>query len=360
MNADPSRLSYLKALLSKTPRHFIDNVHTPIMAAQVDSQVIPFTISHDDCESSYVTSLYNQYIGYARDELAKHVSPGKRRLYDSVLMILGELMRAGGLNKCIHVNNWLFSTNLTPEMNQQQLNALVESLVDCYPRHAIVFRSVNAWRYESIHQFINAGFSPMFSRQIFMLNTKSEIPFKERHFRKDVDLLRSSGYEVVESHELKGSDASRIAELYRSLNITKYSRQNPQFNAEFTEMAIQTQALRFRCLRKNGKIDGVYGCYDDGETMVAPFFGYDTSLPEEAGLYRQTSALVTLEAQEKGLLLNQSAGASSFKLRRKASPVLEYHMVYTKHLNPLRQAAWKGMCKYSNSVILPFVVENKI
>lgn len=360
LHADPTRLNYLQALFNHGPQHFIDNIRTPIMAAQVDKKILPFTVCHDDCESSYVISIYNQYIGYARDELKRYINPGVRRFYDSLLMILGELLRAGKLNKCIHVNNWLFSTNLTPEMNQRQLKALIEALVECYPKHAIVFRSVNAWHYESFHQFISAGFLPVFSRQIYMLDTKSESPFKERHFKKDLKLLEESGYDVVPSSDLTPEHATRIAELYRALNIDKYSKQNPQFNESFTRMAIENQALKFSCLKKDGRIDGVYGCYDDGRTMVAPFFGYDTSLPEESGLYRQISALAVLEAQRKGLVLNQSSGASSFKLRRKATPVLEYHMVYTRHLNPLRQGAWKAMAKYGNSVILPFVLKNHI
>lgn len=356
----PSRMNYLQALLKFGPNHYIDNVHTSMMAAQVDEQILPFTICHDDCESSYVTSLYNQYIGYARDELQRHVSPGMRGIYDSLLVVLGELLKAGGVNRCIHVNNWLFSTNLTPEMNRKQLKALVEALIERYPKDAIVFRSVNGWHYDSIHQFVSTGFSPMFSRQIYMLDAKTEAPFKERHFKKDLKLLEESGYEVISPSELSIADSQRIAELYRSLNIDKYSRQNPQFNSNFTEMAIKNQALRFSCLKKEGRIDGVYGCYDDGEVMVAPFFGYDTTLPEELGLYRQISALAVLEARDKGLVLNQSSGASSFKLRRKAVPVLEYHMAYTRHLNPFRQAAWKAMCKYGNSVILPFVLKNNI
>lgn len=360
LHTDPSRLYYLQALFRYGPKHFIDNIHAPMMAAQVDEKILPFTVCQDDCESSYVISLYNQYIGYARDELQKYVNPNMRRFYDSLLMVLGELMRAGKLNKCVHVNNWLFSTNLTPEMNQRQLKALIEALVDCYPKHAIVFRSVNAWHYESFHQFITAGFNPVFSRQVFMLDAKSEPPFKERHFKKDLKLLDESGYEVIPPSELSSADAERIAELYHALNIDKYSKQNPQFNKAFTTMSIEKQALKFSCLKKDGRIDGVYGCYDDGRTMVAPFFGYDTSLPEEVGLYRQISALAVLEAQRKGLVLNQSSGASSFKLRRKATPVLEYHMVFTRHLNPLRQGAWKAMCKYGNSVILPFVLKNNI
>lgn len=353
-------LGYLKSLLTHGPKHYIDNIHTPIKAVSVDDKIIPFTVSHDDCESSYVASLYNQYIGYARDELPRRVAPHIRTFYDSLLVVLGELLRAGGINRCLHVNNWLFSTNLTPEVTQKQLRALIEALVDEYPKHAIVFRSVNAWNYDTIQPFITSGFTPMFSRQIFMLNTKTDAPFKERHLKKDIQLLNESGYEIIHPSALTVKDASRIAELYQSLNIHKHSRQNPQFNARFTSMSIQNQVLRFTCLKKDGLIDAVYGCYDDGSTMVAPFFGYDTSKPESLGLYRQICAAAVLEAHRKQLAYNQSSGASEFKTRRKATPVLEYHMVFKRHLNPFRKAAWKAMYKYSNSVILPFVVKNKI
>lgn len=353
-------LDYLQSLLTHGPKHYIDNIHTAIKAISVDDKIIPFTISHNDCESSYVASLYNQYIGYARDELPRQVTLPMRTLYDPLLFVLGELLRASKINRSLHVNNWLFSTNLTPELNQKQLGALVEALVDEYPKHAIVFRSVNAWNPDTLDCFVASGFTPLFSRQIFMLDSKTDEPFKERHMKKDVQLLQTSGYKIVHPSALTTKDAARIAELYHALNIHKHSRQNPQFNERFTGMSIQNQALRFTCLEKDGVIDAVYGCYDDGSAMVAPFFGYDTSKPESLGLYRQICAAAVLEAHEKGLLYNQSSGASEFKTRRKATPVLEYHMIFTRHLNSFRRAAWKGMCAYSNRVILPFVVKNRI
>lgn len=360
MQVHASLLGYLKLLLAHGPKYYIDNINTHIKVASVDDKIIPFTISHDDCESSYVASLYNQYIGYARDELPCLVAPHMQTLCDLLLAGLGKLLRAGGVNCSLHVNNWLFSTNLTPEMSQKQLRALVEALVDEYPRHAIVFRSVNGWNPNTIHHFVASGFTPMFSRQIFILDTKTDALFKERHLKKDIQLLNNSGYEIIPPSALTPDDAPRIAALYQSLNIHKHSRQNPQFNARFTSMSIQNQALRFTCLKKDGLIDAVYGCYDDGSTMVAPFFGYDTSKPESLGLYRQICAAAVLEAHGRHLTYNQSSGASGFKTRRKAMPVLEYHMVFTRHLNPFRRAAWEAMYKYSNNVILPFVVKNKI
>lgn len=355
-----SQFDYLKSLLAFGPKQFIDNIHSPLSSIHIGGKILPFTISDDDCESSYVSSLYNQYIGYAREELPRKVSAPLKTISDSFLVFMGKILRSSKINKCLHVNNWLFSTNLTPEMSSRELKDLSHALIERYPKHAIVFRSVNNWNKETLNQFAAAGFFPMFSRQVYILDTKTDTPFQARHFKKDLKLLEESSYKVVTPSELTQSDSARIAELYQNLNIHKYSKQNPLFNSEFVAMAIQNQALRFTCLKKDGRIDAVYGAYDNGSMMVAPFFGYDTTLSEELGLYRQINALAILEAHQKGLTYNQSSGASEFKRRREAVPYLEFHMVYAQHLNSFRQTAWTAMRKYSNNVILPFAVKNKI
>lgn len=352
--------TYLSPLIEQGVKPFISNVDTTIMALEDKELLIPLTINQAEYDNSYICSPYSQYVSYGLDELEALVRPSTLPFMKGALCSLGGLLKAGQINKTVHINNWLLSTNLYPSLASQQIQAILATLIQRFPDHALLFRSVNETDTDLIHLLKESGFSLLFSRKVFMLDTKSSAPFKERHFKKDLKLLDSGGYEVVENDGWSPDDAPRIAALYRALNFEKHSKVNPLFTDKFVANCLKSGKLRFRGLKKEGIIHAVYGATLEQDTMVAPFFGYDTTLPEKEGLYRQLSALAVLEAKESGAILNQSGGAASFKTRRGAKSVLEYHAVYTAHLPRWRQAPWQTLKTIGNRIILPFVDKKKI
>lgn len=352
--------SYLFPMINDDPNHFVNNVQTTVQALSDRELVIPITINDAEYDNSYVCSPFGQYINYGLDEMESLVSKLKRPFMKGALHCLGSLLKAGQINKAVHVNNWLLSTNLYPHLNPLQIQEITDLLTNQFPEHALIFRSINQTEGSLLEILKSKGYSLVFSRLVFLIEKDDPAPIKERHFKKDVKLLESSGYEVIEHEQISLDEAARIASLYQALNIEKHSRVNPLFTEEFTKLCLQTGTLKFRGLKKDGVLDAVYGAVHRGETMVAPFFGYDTTKPEELGLYRQLSALAVLEARESKRTLNQSGGASSFKKRRKAKPVAEYHAVYTDHLPKWRQAPWQTLKQIGDRFIAPFVSQKNI
>lgn len=84
----------------------------------------------------------------------------------------------------------------------------------------------------------------------------------------------------------------------------------------------------------------VLGYYTRNGTMTTPIFGYAADGSEDKGLYRMMSARLVLEAENNGCVLNNSSGASKFKMWRGAEPSVEYSALYHAHLSPRRRAGY--------------------
>ena len=69
--------------------------------------------------------------------------------------------------------------------------------------------------------------------------------------------------------------------------------------------------------------------------MTQPLFGYDTSLPQEEGLYRLLTLITLQEGVQRNLLVHASGGVGKFKKVRGGKSVTEYNAVFTS-IYPLR------------------------
>jgi len=175
-------------------------------------------------------------------------------------------------------------------------------------------------------------------------------------FKSDLKILKNTGYEVVDETGVKPEDIPRIVEIYRMLYVDKYSNLNPKLTEEFVKLIISNKILDLRLLKKDGRVDGVLGFLARYGVINSPLFGYDTTLPKELGLYRMVSTLLSIEAKERGLLLNMSSGAGGFKTLRRAKPYIEYNAIYTKHLTLKRKLPWTLLKTLMNRVASPIMV----
>jgi hypothetical protein len=87
--------------------------------------------------------------------------------------------------------------------------------------------------------------------------------------------------------------------------------------------------------------------------MTQPFFGYDTRLPQELGLYRLLSLKTLLEGEERGLLVHASAGVGPFKRLRGGVATIEYNAVYDRHLQAARRLPWTLLKLLADGVAVP-------
>ncbi|WP_257219510.1 GNAT family N-acetyltransferase [Paenibacillus sp. LK1] len=356
--------AYLEPMMLQGTRDFMINANTTLLIARIDDLVLPLTVNDAEYENSYVCSPYTHYVRYAKQELMLLRKPLLEKGFFALLSVVGWGMRQSQINKVVHINNWLLSTNLYPAMSGEQAVCLLAAVRERYPEHAVVFRSLCPGLHSDFTgELQQAGCQLIPSRQIYLYrandpnfgNAKSRWLLK-----RDYELLTKHEYEFVSGANLTEEDIPRIAELYRLLYLEKYSYDNPQFSEQFIATAKASGALTLCGLRKEGRIDAVMGYFCRNGVMTTPLFGYDTALPQSIGLYRMLSACLIGQARESGHLLHESAGAAQFKRNRGAVSDFEYSAVYERHLPMSRRWCWLLLERLLNRVGVPLMRRMKL
>ena len=341
-------------LLEGTPA-LVANVRTRFFVGVWDGRILPITVNRSEKGNSYVVSPFSHYVSYAREELRELKNPALERFFDLLLTSLGGLLAWGRLDHTVQVNNALFSTNLYSVYSREEVQAITAALAARFPDAAVLWRSISpnvleqaVWPISPLE--FPKPFRLIPSRSVLFLDAPSSIQHSKKDFKNDLKTLRSSAYHLRPARE---HDLERIHHLYGLLYLDKYSRLNPQFTPAFFRLAFERGTLELWVLERSdfgvlerrgpgvGQVDGVLGFYTRGHMMTCPVLGYDTTLPQNLGLYRILSAYLVLEAEKRGLVLHASSGVARFKRSRGAVPAQEVSAVYDAHLSPLRRMAWK-------------------
>lgn len=355
---------FLLPLVKQQPAHYINNIQSKYLAMTFDDLVLPISINESQYENSYVCSPYTHYVSYAKQELVLLENPLLRKGLSYMLSGLGRMFKVSKINKTIHVNNWLVSTNLYPNITPNQMKEIHAFLTDRFPDYTILFRSLN----DTLNQKLIEAFRPLnykmvASRQVYLVHpTQSpSVNAKSRWLlKRDYALIEHHGYEVLDGKQLSEEDIPRILELYNALYLQKYSMYNPQYNENFLSLALKNEILHLKAIRKNGSIDAVLGYFCRNGAMTTPLFGYDLSVPKEIGLYRMLSALLYQIALENGHWLNESSGAAQFKRNRGATGEIEYTAVYDDHLPFHRRFCWSFLQIIIDRIGIPLLQKYKL
>ncbi|QGQ99650.1 GNAT family N-acetyltransferase [Paenibacillus psychroresistens] len=355
---------YLMPLVQHSVSDYFQNVQTKLMILALDHLIIPITINDKEYTNSYVCSPFTHYVSYAKEELYLVQNRLAKLMLPIVLDGLGLLLKLSRINRVVHVNNWLVSTNLYPNLTADQINRIIDFIKLRFPQHAIVFRSLNQTLNSTILAACNKlGSKKVPSRKIYFLSP-SDATYANAKSRwlvkRDYALLAKKGYQVIPAHELKESDIPRILQLYNALYLDKYSYHNPQFTEAFMQLALQEKILQLYVLRKHNQIDAVLGFFIRNGAMTTPLFGYDTSLPQELGLYRMLSAVLLSIAEQKQILLHESSGAAQFKRNRGARGDIEYSIVFDSHLPLHRRWSWSFLEKLLTKFGIPLLEKYKL
>ncbi|MGI9332783.1 MAG: hypothetical protein ACR2RL_06445 [Gammaproteobacteria bacterium] len=356
------------------------------MAVEAGSALLPLTISDarpaDPCgrdtaqshhhnaasdpdalpAESYVCSPYTAYVSYSREELPKVGNIALERVLGALIGAVGLALDRCRIDDVVFVNNWLLSTNLYPRWDCAGLDELTALCAARWPGHAVAFRSLNSWTNAPlIERLLCAGYFLVPSRQVYLFDGREGAFARRSNTRADLKLLDRDDCEIVEHDNLNATHCDRFEALYRMLYLEKYTPLNPQYTAEFMRAGLETRWLHFTALRgPGGELDGVLGTFEVDGVLTAPIVGYDTRKPRALALYRRLMALVLREALDRSLLLNLSSGASGFKRLRGGQAAVEYTAVYTRHLPPARQAAWRGLAAVVNRIGLPILTRYEL
>jgi hypothetical protein len=350
--------SMLSGLVQQGVRRFIRNATAEVQVLIVPEGALPIVIVDQEANAanSYVCSPSTHYIDYAREEVGIELAnqPLLARIVPPILSALRPIFRFSQIERSVYVNNWMLSTNLYPKLSRPSLVAIRRTLLQQFPDHTIVFRSLNEGMNAPIIDELEAlGFQKAFSRQVYLLDPRNGSFRRRNSYGNDRRLTAKSTYRWRRHASLGPNESGRLVDLYNQLYLDKYSHYNPQFTRDFVEQALEGTWLRIAALERDSRIDGLLGVVEQHGIITAPLVGYERSVSQKEGLYRLLMFDMLQQAIERNCLLHLSSGAAEFKRLRGAEAFLEYSLVYTRHLKPQRRMAWNMLSWLSKRAIIP-------
>lgn len=352
----------LKPLLEHGAKYYIANVQTKLLVLQIDQLILPVTVNDKEYDNSYVCSPYSHYFSYAKTELKLLKNKPLEFCLNILLNLIGLFFRFCKINKTVIVNSWLFSTNLYPEMTQNQIERISVELKKQFPEHSICFRSIHTYGDKNLFDyFLTKDFKKVGSRQVYFFDARNPASFRGKSYKTDLKLYRSREKDIFGMENIQPNEYSRIIEIYNALYINKHSQLNPQFTEKFIELAMKSKILELKIVRnEHGIIEGVVGFYVRNGVMTTPLLGYDTSQPIERGLYRLLTYILSIEARDRGLLLHRSSGAASFKKSRGSTPCMEYSAICYQHLSFRQRFVWDVLALLVNKIGIPLLEKQEL
>lgn len=349
--------AYAAAFADGGTARLIANASSAMLLARTHGHDLPVTVDDGGYGRSYVASPHSAYVAYARREMELVGLARGRLAASAVLGIADRVLRAARINRAVHLDNWMLSTNLHGGWQGEGLPELRQALVQRYPDHFLILRTLDAWSCSRLCEAARAdGWIMAPARQIWVTEdlARDWMPRKDR--LNDRRMLRRSGLTVEEPDRLTRADCERIAQLYALLYLDKYSPLNPDFTPEFITILDRTGLARFRLARDgDGTIMAVAGMIARAGLMTCPVVGYDTARPQGEALYRIACYLAYDWAQGRGLSMHGSAGAAQFKRARGARGEIEYMAIHAGHLSPARRAAVRALAGVLEAAVVPMM-----
>jgi hypothetical protein len=331
--------------LSRGGQHWLANANCEFDAVTIAEKTHPVSRQQPSAAcQSYVLSPRSAWINYAREEAQtqapRHLATLTKIFGYLAFSPLSGLLKGAGLDKAATIANRLISTNLYPDWNHLDIHNLTEELLALYPDRPLIFRNICPDVNPIFCQALQKnGWTLIPARIVYLCDPRQTALWKRNHVKKDARLLTANQIEIIPPHQLTPADLPQLRQLFRDLFIHKHSGLNPDFTPDFFELCLESGFLDLYGLRYQGKWAGVLGIYEPPESnwITTPLIGYDTTLPQEAGIYRCLMALLLNQASLRNKRLHYSSGASQFKRARGGNASLEYTAVYSRHLSRIQR-----------------------
>jgi hypothetical protein len=361
--ADTKVASFFQLFCDKESKLLIRNVQTQVKILSVDDTwYLPVSINETEWENSYVCSPYTAFVTYAREELRRNV-PSYWLRFPLELLLDGcaYWFRKKKINKVIHVNNFLFSTNPYSEWKGAWLPQITTFLTTRYPDHAIVFRSLNAPQHAMLlEEFKRYQYQLCASRQVYLFHPHAQTFSMHRNIKLDKRKIRQQGLRYI-PHTQMQTYLKEALLLYNKLYLQKYSPLNPQYTDLFFEEAYRKNMIHFEGYAdEQNRLKAFSGMFEWGHTVTSPLVGYDTDAPQKEELYLHAARLVYDRMLQTGYTLNMSSGAASFKRLRGGQPHIEYSALYYRHLPAGRRRLFAVLCFLANRIGIPILKKYKL
>ncbi|MGJ8616417.1 MAG: hypothetical protein ACSHWS_06215 [Sulfitobacter sp.] len=348
---------YVAAFNAQPTGTFIKNVATTLTLHQWGSTLLPMTINSGEANRTFVCCPRIGWIDFTRAELShfpnKYLVPPLR----AVITFLSALTAMSDLDRIVHINNWMMSTNLPSGIKPNLSATQTADLVAQFPTHILAMRSLNYRQSSALMKALeNVGWFFLPTRQVFLVDDVKAENLSRRDSKNDARLWDRKTFAYEELTDMTASDAARIAYLYDLLYLQKYSTLNPHYSAEFIAMSHRIGLLRYLTLRdEDGVIQAFGGMHHLRDHATMPLLGYNTAMDRTVGLYRLACHAGSLYAARHNLHLNMSSGATLFKTTRGATPEIEYTGFYVRHLPLKRRLPFGGLRAVAKYIGIPLL-----
>jgi hypothetical protein len=348
---------YVAAFARDGASPYIGNLDTSVRLLQWGDHQLPMTVNDGQSIGTFVCSPRVGYIEYPLEELARFPNRAAVPALSALVRSVGAVLSWCDVDRIVHINNWMFSTNLPVSLDVSLTAAMTKSLADQYPAHFLAVRSLTRRRNAELLSSLEAtGWVTMPSRQIFLVDDVERDLLPRRDSKHDERLWQRSAFAYEELTEVSDSDAERIAELYELLYLEKYSRLNPAYTPRFITLAHTIGLLKFLVFRDgDGVIQSFGGMQHAGSHATMPLLGYNTRMDQVHGLYRLACYAGARYAARNKLMFNMSSGATGFKRSRGATPEMEYTAYYLNHLPPARRYPFGVLRAVANRIGAPLL-----
>jgi hypothetical protein len=348
---------YVTAFAEHGSHVFIKNLGTQVRTHQWGKQIVPLTINDNQAAETFVCSPSVAYVDYVKEELPRLPNQSLTQILKLVVNCVAVLLSMAKVNKIVHINNWMISTNLPANLEAGLAAAQTRSLTETFPDYFLAMRSLN-WQHsaELMNALVDAGWLLLPSRQVYLVDDVARESLTRRDSRNDQKIWSAMGLTYEELADMSDDDAVRITRLYEMLYLEKYSRLNPAFGPEFIKLTHHIGMIKYLVLRdQKGVIQGFGGFTHLGKNGTMPLMGYDTTATRELGLYRLVCHAGSLYAARHDLQLNMSSGAAKYKMTRGAKPKLEYTAYYMRHLAAYRRLPFHALRLAATRIGIPIL-----
>lgn len=348
---------YAAVLAREGAPALVANATSRPMLMRLGDHSLPVTVDDGGYGRSYVSSPHSAYVLYAREEMDMVGMTRGRLAARTAIGVLDGLLRAVRINRAVHLDNWLLSTNLHGDWDGAGLAGARALLADRFPDHFLILRSLDTWASPRLLEAARAdGWLLLPSRQVWVVDYPARDWRPRNHTVQDRRALVRSGLTVEDLTTINAADAERIAALYHMLYVGRYSGLNPVFTPRFIAFTQEIGLLHHRVARDpSGRIMAVVGVWARNGVATPPVVGYDTARPRNEALYRIASYLYSDWAMEHGMALHGSAGAGEFKRNRGSRGVIEYMAIHAGHLGPGRRAVVRGLSHLLERYAVPLM-----
>lgn len=278
----------------------------------------------DPRERAWVTCMESGLIGYVIDELTSRQRP--TRLQALALNAYRALGACGPWRRAVQVGNLPFSTTLRSEAGNRVIWEILPALREAMPDRPFAVRNVYPAR-QDLAMPDDAFLLP--GRPTYRFDYADGNLPGPSNFKRDLKLLNNSGLTEVGDDKFDEELISQGLGLFDQLYRQKHSLRNPDYTEEMIAMGRQRGWLTLRGLLdpKTERLVAFAGVHEVERAISAPLIGYDRSIAQKVGLYRQLLALLAKEAIRRGMIDDSSSGAGEFKRNRGLLPELEYFAI---------------------------------